>query len=499
MMKNKSDTKNTQTQLAKRLSNACQKADASAVVRLLKAGAYPNGFMSQEGLPLSHAVNSRSRKIVEILLDEGADVNKSGPYHGQTPLELAGEKGYVEIAKYLLDRGADVNKKGYWSPLETAISYGQLESVRLFLRHGANLKSSWLTRSSRHRSFAPIMEELIKAGADPNHHESDNLDDLMSRGYVPLHVTCIKPDATRVLLKAGADPNRQYFLSKDTPLHRAAKQGSLEVVEMLVEAGADISIKNKEGKTAEQMAKRYGHKDIVEFLRTCSPQIKSAQPTTKKSPTPPKQIPPKSKLPRIELPPIRGHALKFTTGLSDFFSLVDELGGACAMLAVESSLTKVVKEYCQLTQPREMRENIEVVPSKKRDNISSRWIPIVQSSESAWTVIFSFIGFKLHQQDEVVREHAKALSKTLRARVIEFSANDAGAGCFLFEAGCCTGADAWEGSGDKAEGLFKKLKLFVPECYATEQEEERQEVVRLAVRPSSQGKIKSVALVLPED
>ncbi|NOS68375.1 MAG: hypothetical protein HOP33_00395 [Verrucomicrobia bacterium] len=498
-MKFKADAKNTRTQLAERLSNACEKADASAVERLLKEGANPDGFMSQEGSPLSDAVNARSRKIVKILLDAGADVNKSGPYHGQTPLELAGEKGYVEIAKYLLDRGADVNKNGYWSPLETAISYGQLESVRLFLRHRANLKSSWLTRSSRHKSFALIMEELIKAGADPNHHESDNLDDLMSRGYVPLHVTCIKPDATRVLLKAGADPNRQYFLTKDTPLHRAAKHGSLEVVEMLVEAGADISITNKEGKTAEQMAKRHGHKEIVEFLRTCSPQIKSAQPTTRESRSLTKPIPQRSKPPKIELPAIRGHALNFTTGLSNFISLVDELGGACAMLAVESPIDRVVPEFCRMTQPRNKRENIEVVSSKKRDPVSSRWIPVIRTTESAWTVIFSFIGFNLNGQENETKEHAKVLSKQLEARVFAFFATETGAGCFLFEAGCCTGADGWEGSGDKAEGLFKKLRCFVPECYVTEQEEDKQEVVRLAVRPLSQGKIASVTLVLPKD
>ncbi len=490
----------TRAVLANELSDACEKADASAVKRLLKEGSDPNGFMSQEGSPLSDAVNVRSRKIVEILLDAGADVNKSGPYHGRTPLEIAGQKGYIEIAEFLLKRGADVNKKGYWTPLQTARSYGQLDSVRLFLKHGAKLESSWLTLGMNHdkKVIAEIMAELIKAGADVNHRDYDDLDDLTVRGHVPLHTTCTNPDATKVLLKAGADPNRQYFLSKNTPLHQAAKHGSLEVVRMLVNAGADISIQNKEGKTAEQLAKRHGHKEIVEFFRIRS-QAKLARRAIKKSPPAKKAYPQKPKLPRIKLPTIRGHALKFTTGLSNFVSLVEELGGACALLAVESPIDKVITEYCRATKPREKRENIEVVSSKKHDPVSGRWIPIVQTSESAWTVIFSFIGFNLNGQEDETKEQAEVVSKQLRARVFILAADETGTSCHLFEGGKCTGVDGWEGSGDKAEGLFKKLRLYVPECYATEQEEDNQEVVRLAVRPSSLGKIVSALSVLPKD
>ena len=69
-----------------------------------------------------------------------------------------------------------------------------------------------------------------------------------------------------LLINNGADINAR---NKDgmTPLRAAVLTGQKEAVELFIEKGADINAKNNEGLTALQMASQKGHQSIVELLR----------------------------------------------------------------------------------------------------------------------------------------------------------------------------------------------------------------------------------------
>jgi hypothetical protein len=54
----------------------------------------------------------------------------------------------------------------------------------------------------------------------------------------------------------------------DTPLHEAAKFGHAKIVKTLLEAGADKSIKNLEGKEALHLAQEHGKHEVVNLLKT---------------------------------------------------------------------------------------------------------------------------------------------------------------------------------------------------------------------------------------
>tara|TARA_B100002003_G_scaffold178756_1_gene166672 strand:- start:630 stop:1070 length:441 start_codon:yes stop_codon:yes gene_type:complete len=86
--------------------------------------------------PLQFAAQGGHKKIVELLIAEGADVNVNED--GRTPLHEAHNK---EIAELLIAEGADVNAKSEddfrgTTPLDAAIRFRQTETADLLRKHG---------------------------------------------------------------------------------------------------------------------------------------------------------------------------------------------------------------------------------------------------------------------------------------------------------------------------------------------------------------------------
>lgn len=69
----------------------------------------------------------------------------------------------------------------------------------------------------------------------------------------------------RSLLDRGIDVNDGGFFNIP-PLIRAALYGKSEALQTLIECGADKNIKDKQGRTALELAKKYNHPEIVEIL-----------------------------------------------------------------------------------------------------------------------------------------------------------------------------------------------------------------------------------------
>ena len=67
----------------------------------------------------------------------------------------------------------------------------------------------------------------------------------------------------RRLLEAGADVNGRNVVG-DTPLIAAAYTGQPAMVRLLLRFGADATLTNRDGKTAQQLAERFGHKGVLE-------------------------------------------------------------------------------------------------------------------------------------------------------------------------------------------------------------------------------------------
>ena len=140
--------------------------------------------------------------------------------------------------------------------------YGDVSAIRFLLGKGESLQSLGdnfdLNGAAFHEHWR-LCEFLVESGADVNHP-------LPESGESPLHAALCKlgsaahTHVVRVLLAAGANPNcmtkkgaetegfmRDCRTKGETPLHRAAAFGTEEAIQLLLEAGARIDVKDMNG------------------------------------------------------------------------------------------------------------------------------------------------------------------------------------------------------------------------------------------------------------
>ncbi|USP74081.1 Arp, Ankyrin repeat protein [Curvularia clavata] len=100
------------------------------------------GNSCEDKKPLFLAAKNGQRKLVKLLVDNGADVNaQSGPYGNALP--AASEGGHEQVVKMLLDAGADVNAQGgfYGNALSAASGIGHEQVAKILLDAGAHSQS----------------------------------------------------------------------------------------------------------------------------------------------------------------------------------------------------------------------------------------------------------------------------------------------------------------------------------------------------------------------
>ena len=186
---------------------------------------------------LRDAAENGNAEQVRSLLGQGAN-REARDKLGRTPLLLATRGNQIESARVLIEAGADVNAKDNIddSPYLYAGASGFNQILRLTLDHGADLKSTnryggTALIPAAEKGFVDNVRTLIDAGVDVNH---------LNR----LHWTA--------LMEA-------IVLSDGGPRH-------VEIVELLVKAGADVNIADKDGITPLTHARQRGYTAIVKIL-----------------------------------------------------------------------------------------------------------------------------------------------------------------------------------------------------------------------------------------
>ena len=225
---------------------------------------------------LVFAAREGDLESAKLLIGAGADVNQTTEY-GWSPLLTATNNRHYALGEYLIEHGADVNKanKGSWTPLYLATD-------------NRNIEGGDYPVPKPDLDHLDYIKFLLEHGADPNARAKDNtltrtiftMQWFYEDGCTPFVRASQSSDTElmQLLLDWGADPFIRTEFG-DTALtaaggigwvegvtyERSAKE-NFEAVKTLVYLGLDVNGSNRDGRTALMGAALKGRNDVVQFL-----------------------------------------------------------------------------------------------------------------------------------------------------------------------------------------------------------------------------------------
>jgi ankyrin repeat protein len=237
--------------------------------------------------PLVYAAREDCLECAKILLESGADVNQRTRY-GWTALLTATQNRHYKLAAYLLDHGANPNlaNNGGWTPLYLSTDNRNIESgdypvrasdmdhldyIKLLIDKGANVNARICGAESTDKKCVGdstetrtnfTMQWLFEDGATPFLRAAQS-------GDIPL---------MKLLLAHGANP-KIFTAHNVTPLAVASGIGwvegvtfewsekqTLEAVKMCLDLGIDPNVKDDEGRTSLHGAAHKGRAEVIQLL-----------------------------------------------------------------------------------------------------------------------------------------------------------------------------------------------------------------------------------------
>ncbi len=208
---------------------ASHRDDLEVADLLIRAGAQVEAANDLGATPLWNACENGSAAMVRRLIEAGANPN-APLLSGETPLMMAARAGAPEVVVQLLGHGADTERRGArgQTALMWAVAQQHADVVEVLLTHGADVQAR-----------SDVWSQMM---ASPPHGFPDYNRDIPQGGNTALLFAARVGDlaSARLLVAGGADvDDHDAWAVSATVL--AAHSGYVDVVEFLLEAGADAS------------------------------------------------------------------------------------------------------------------------------------------------------------------------------------------------------------------------------------------------------------------
>lgn len=230
-------------------------ADAATMRVLLDAGANPNATNPAGATPLIYSASDPDK--AKLLVSRGANVNvQSEP--GATPILVASSaEGNAAAVRLLIAKGAKVNVRD------------KIQGIPGLLSGGGSTPP--VVAASRLRN-PETLRVLLAAGADVNAQDANGATALSDA------VLFENAENVRILLTAGAKVNFQIGAWKQTPLIAAAMRPNPKVLQMLLDAHAEVNARDGSDSKALMWAanSEYGDPAAVRALLAAGADVNHA-------------------------------------------------------------------------------------------------------------------------------------------------------------------------------------------------------------------------------
>jgi ankyrin repeat protein len=242
-----------------RLADAAMHGNKGAVQSLLQQKADVNAAQGDGTTALHWAAYREDLEMARLLVKAGADVKATTRIGDMTPLYMAAKTGNAAMVELLLNAGSEIDRANAngTTPLMVAAAAGKADAVKVLLDRGANVNATDATNGQTALMFASALnrDAAIKL--------------LATHGAV-LDVTSKTTTVQQNNRRENTEARRvrdPVTMGGNTALLFAAREGNMEAVKALVEAGADVNkVSVSDNMPPITQAIVVGHFDVAKYL-----------------------------------------------------------------------------------------------------------------------------------------------------------------------------------------------------------------------------------------